>query len=84
DLICARYIPVKPISLDPTKDIQAEIMLLDAGLKSKTQIISEMGGDPRLTLEEIEKEKQTNKEEDSNGFEETQPEEGTNDSSSGN
>lgn len=84
DLICARYIPVKPISLDATRDIQAEIMLLDAGLKSKTQIISEMGGDPRLTLEEIEKEKQTNKEEDSNGLEETQPEEGTNYSSKGN
>lgn len=84
DLVCARYIPVKPISLDPTKDIQAEIMLLDAGLKSKTQIISEMGGDPRVTLEEIEKEKQTNKEEDSNGFEETQTKEGTDYSSKGN
>lgn len=70
DLICARYIPVKPISLDPVKDIQAEIMLLDAGLKSKNQIISEMGGDPRITLEEIAKEKETNQKEiESNGFE---------------
>lgn len=70
DLICARYIPVKPISLDPVKDIQAEIMMLDAGLKSKTQIISEMGGDPRITLEEIAKEKENNKKEiESNGFE---------------
>lgn len=84
DLICARYIPVKPISLDPTKDIQAEIMLLDAGLKSKTQIISELGGDPRVTLEEIEKEKQINKEDNSNGFEETKPEEGIDDTSTGN
>ncbi|AIR61782.1 portal protein [Cedecea neteri] len=84
DAICARYIPVKPISLDPTKDIQAEIMLLDAGLKSKTQIISEMGGDPRITLEEIEKEKEIqNKENVSNGIEETQPEEGTNSTSTG-
>jgi len=87
DLICARYIPVKPISLDPTKDIQAEIMLLDAGLKSKTQIISEMGGDPRITLEEIAKEKEDNnqnKEIESNGFESKEPEEGSNDTSTGN
>ncbi len=84
DLCCARFIPVKPISLDPTKDIQAEIMLLDAGLKSKTQIISEMGGDPRITLEEIQKEKETNnKEIESNGFKSEESEEGTNDSSTG-
>lgn len=77
ELSCARFIPVKPISLDPVKDIQAEIMLLDAGLKSKTQIISEMGGDPRITLEEIEKEKNQNKEIESNGFESKEsPEEG--------
>jgi len=84
DLSCARFIPVKPISLDPTKDIQAEIMLLDAGLKSKTQIISELGGDPRITLEEIEKEQ--NKEIESNGFEskEQQPNAGDDATSSGN
>lgn len=57
DLICARYIPQKPISLDPLKDIQAEVALLDAGLKSKTQIISEMGGDARIVFEEIDKER---------------------------
>lgn len=56
DLICARYIPQKPISLDPLKDIQANVALLDAGLASKTQIISEMGGDPRIVFEDIEKE----------------------------
>lgn len=88
DLSCCRYIPVKPISLDPTKDIQAEIMLLDAGLKSKTQIISEMGGDPRVTLEEIQKEEiqkeqEQNKEIESNGFESKEPEKGSNDSSTG-
>lgn len=85
ELICARYIPVKPISLDPLKDIQAETALLDAGLKSKTQIISEMGGDPRIVLEEIEKERgQYNKEIESNGFETNKPEEGTDDTSTGN
>lgn len=85
DLIMARYIPVKPISLDPTKDIQAEVMLLDAGLKSKTQIISEMGGDPRITFEEIEKEKEvTIKQDKENGLEPKEPKEGSNDTSTGN
>lgn len=84
DAICARYIPVKPISLDPTKDIQAEIMLLDAGLKSKTQIISELGGDPRITLEEIAKEKENNLQDKENGIEPKESEEGSNDTSEGN
>lgn len=84
DLVCARYIPQKPISLDPLKDIQAEVAMINAGLKSKTQVISEMGGDPRIVLEEIEKEKQQNKEIDSNGFETNTTEEGTDDSSNGN
>ncbi|EPE0205767.1 phage portal protein [Escherichia coli] len=84
DAICARYIPVKPISLDATKDIQAEIMLLDAGLKSKTQIISEMGGDPRITLEEIAKEKETNTQGNTNGIERKEPEEGTDSTSNSN
>jgi len=59
-------------------------MLLDAGLKSKTQIISEMGGDPQITLEEIEKEQ--NKEIESNGFEsqEQEPNAGDDSTSSGN
>lgn len=57
DLICARYIPQKPISLDPLKDIQASVALLDAGLVSKTQIISEMGGDARIVFDDIEKER---------------------------
>ena len=58
-------------------------MLLDAGLKSKTQIISEMGGDPRITLEEIEKEKETNTQGNTNGIEPKEPEEGTDRTSDG-
>ncbi len=82
DLICARYIPQKPISLDPLKDIQAEVTLMEAGIKSKTQIISEMGGDARIVFDEIEKEKQ--QQGNSNGIESKEkPEEGTNDSSTG-
>lgn len=57
DLVCARFIPTKAISLDPLRDAQTEIAMISAGLKSKTQVISEMGGDPRIVFEEIEKEK---------------------------
>ncbi|MGX9828344.1 hypothetical protein [Enterobacter roggenkampii] len=44
------------------KDIQCEVAAIDAGLKSRTQVISEMGGDPRVVLQEIENEKNMNKE----------------------
>ena len=63
DLIIAHYIPVKNISIDPVKDAQYEIMLLDAGLKSKQQIIHEMGYSPDVVFKQIE-------EENSNGIEE--------------
>ncbi|HDC4284586.1 phage portal protein [Enterobacter cloacae] len=76
DLICARYISQKPISLDPVKDIQAEILKLDAGLVSKTQVIAELGGDPVKVLAEIEAEKE-NKEDIQDGNQTTK--EGTND-----
>lgn len=84
DLVCARYIPQKPISLDPVKDIQAEVMKLDAGLISKTQVIAELGGDPVKVLSEIQAEKDkenTNKEDNQNGSQ--KPEEGTNDTPTG-
>lgn len=68
DLVMAHFIPVKTISIDPVKDAQYEIMLLDAGLKSKQQIIHEMGYSPDVVFKQIE-------EENSNGFEEN-PEEG--------
>lgn len=53
DLICARYILQKPISLDPVKDIQAELLQLEAGIKSKTQVIAELGGDPVKVLGKV-------------------------------
>lgn len=65
DLIIAHYIPVKNISIDPVKDAQYEIMLLDAGLKSKQQIIHEMGYTPDVVFKQIE-------EENSHGSEEEQ------------
>lgn len=75
DISTVRMIPQKPISLDPLKDIQTEVAQIDAGIKSKTQVISEMGGDARVVFDEIEKEKEiVNKEVTLN--DETQPEEG--------
>lgn len=68
DLVVAHYIPVKTISIDPVKDAQYEIMLLDAGLKSKQQIIHEMGYSPDVVFKQIQ-------EENSNGIEE-KPKEG--------
>ncbi|WP_182058451.1 phage portal protein [Pantoea sp. ME81] len=57
DLVVAHYIPVKTISIDPVKDAQYEILLLDAGLKSKQQIIHEMGYSPDVVFKQIEEEK---------------------------
>ncbi|HCI6795733.1 TPA: phage portal protein [Klebsiella quasipneumoniae subsp. quasipneumoniae] len=77
-----RFIPQTPISLDPVKDITAQIMQIDAGLKSRTQVISEMGGSASMVFDEIEKEKQLLKEK-SNGFETKKPDEGSDSSSTG-
>jgi len=57
DLVVAHYIPVKNISIDPVKEAQYEIMLLEAGLKSKQQIIHEMGYSPDVVFKQIEEEK---------------------------
>ncbi|WP_194761641.1 phage portal protein [Pantoea ananatis] len=57
NLVVAHYIPVKNTSIDPVKDAQYEIMLLDAGLKSKQQIIHEMGYSPDVVFKQIEEEK---------------------------
>lgn len=65
DLVVAHYIPVKNISIDPVKEAQYEIMLLEAGLKSKQQIIHEMGYSPDVVFKQIE-------EENSHGSEENQ------------
>lgn len=44
-------------SVDPVKDISAEIMMLENGLKSKSQVITEMGYDVAQTFKQIESEK---------------------------
>lgn len=68
DLVCARFIPVTPVSIDPTKDAQVQQMYLDMGVKSKSMVIHEMGNDPNIVFKEIENEQQQGT---SNGIEET-------------
>ena len=44
-------------SVDPVKDISAEVMLLEYGLKSRSQVIQELGYDAVQVFKEIEAEK---------------------------
>ncbi|HED2478364.1 phage portal protein [Citrobacter youngae] len=60
NLTHAQYVPTRQISLDPYKDLQTEVLAIDSGLKSKTMVISEMGYDPAVVMEEIQKEKMEN------------------------
>ncbi|MEG7474852.1 phage portal protein, partial [Serratia marcescens] len=54
-LIKATYTPVVSLSLDPNKDAQYQIALLQNGLKSRQQLISELGLDYRDVLKDFEK-----------------------------
>ncbi|MET5476737.1 phage portal protein [Serratia marcescens] len=54
-LIKATYTPVVSLSLDPNKDAQYQIALLQNGLKSRKQIIAELGQDYRDVLKDFEK-----------------------------
>ncbi|WP_410705299.1 phage portal protein [Citrobacter freundii] len=60
NLTHAQYVPTRQISLDPYKDLQTEVLAIDSGLKSKAMVISEMGYDPAVVMEEIQKEKMEN------------------------
>ncbi|EPH6876104.1 phage portal protein, partial [Escherichia coli] len=44
-------------SVDPFKDVSAEIALIDNGLKSRTAVILERGDDPEKVFSEIQAEK---------------------------
>ncbi|EDH6256469.1 phage portal protein [Salmonella enterica subsp. enterica serovar Agbeni] len=46
-------------SVDPIKDINAEVMLIEKGLKSRSSVIMERGDDPVQVFKEIEAEKST-------------------------
>ncbi len=55
----AQYHTQRPVSLDPLKDAQYAVMMLDGGLASKAEIIAESGRDPgRSILAQIAKEKE--------------------------
>lgn len=45
-------------SVDPIKDINAEVMLIEKGLKSRSAVILERGDDPEKVFSEIEAEKE--------------------------
>jgi len=60
------FITVKQISLDPVKDAQYEQVLLDMGVKSKSQIIRDLGMEPQHVFEELKRESEINKTEDTN------------------
>lgn len=60
------FITVKQISLDPVKDAQYEQVLLDMGVKSKSQIIRDLGMEPQHVFEELKREAEINKTEDTN------------------
>lgn len=55
------WIPPKWDWVDPFKDIKAEILAKDAGLKSRSSIIKAMGDDPEQVDQEIADERQREK-----------------------
>ncbi|EDH8282130.1 phage portal protein [Salmonella enterica subsp. enterica serovar Livingstone] len=58
-LVSTTVIRPKYESVDPIKDINAEVMLIEKGLKSKSSVIMERGEDPVQVFKEIEAEKST-------------------------
>lgn len=47
------WLPPKPVWVDPKKDAEAEILLIEAGLKSRAEVITAMGRDPEQVDAEI-------------------------------
>lgn len=60
------FITVKQVSLDPNKDAQYEQILLQMGVKSKSQIIRDLGMEPQHVFEELKRESEINKTETMN------------------
>lgn len=60
------FITVKQISLDPLKDAQYEQVLQTLGVKSKSQIIRDLGMEPQHVFEELKREAEINKTEVTN------------------
>ncbi|EHO4620211.1 phage portal protein [Salmonella enterica] len=56
-LLNTTIIRPKTESVDPLKDINAEVMLIEKGLKSRSAVIMERGEDPEQTFKQIEAEK---------------------------
>ncbi|EMN5860197.1 phage portal protein [Pluralibacter gergoviae] len=72
----ALFVKTTEISLDPLKDAQVQIRYLQNGLKSREMIISEMGYDPAIVMEQIAKDKNNNSKEEIINGNGNKPEEG--------
>jgi len=66
NIASVNFITVRQISLDPNKDAQYEQVLLEMGVKSKSQIIRDLGMEPQHVFEELKREAEINKTEDKN------------------
>lgn len=47
------WLPPKPVWVDPKKDAEAEILMVNAGFKSRTQVVTGLGYDPEQVDAEI-------------------------------
>jgi len=52
------FLVIKPVSLDPVKDAQYEQVLLNMGVKSRSQIIRDLGMEPQHVFEELQMERE--------------------------
>lgn len=60
ELLNAKYISESATSLDPLKDVQTQVLMMDNKIKSRSMVISEFGYDPYVVQREIEEEEKQN------------------------
>lgn len=53
-LVNAKYVSEFVESLDPLKDVQTQVLMIDNKIKSRSMVVSEFGYDPYQVLKEIE------------------------------
>lgn len=53
-LVKAKYISEFVESLDPLKDVQTQVLMIDNKIKSRSMVVSEFGYDPYQVQKEIE------------------------------
>lgn len=60
ELLNAKYVSESATSLDPLKDVQTQVLMMDNKIKSRSMVISEFGYDPYVVQREIEEEEKQN------------------------